>query len=421
MGLLSELKSNDKKKLFDSNDTFINYPTGILPLDYANGFWQEVHYDDGRVEYEPIIGIMGGTFTSIIGATETGKTTLADQIGYNIIKNFEDGLLFHIDAERTTLRQRIAQITGTDINDERINLKEENTSIEDVLEMITKICEVKEAGGERFKYEAPHHLYNGKTYKVYIPTVFIIDSVVSFTSKEYSVEDLGTNMDGARSAKALTRFVNNCLDRMKKYNITVIMISHVRPKVEANPYASSPPGIMMLKPGESVPGGMNLQYMCQNFFRINMIKSNAYTKEDVGFSGFKATIQIAKSKTNCIGTTVDVAFNGKIGFDPIYTLYEYSNSIGLIQGRNPYLYFQGLDTIKFNRKDFRNKFMEDKEFRDAVFTLLQPHLESLLGSKEVTTADRVRYGDLFPEEENEIIGSGDEPMEKTPQKVKKTK
>lgn len=287
--------------------------------------------------------------------------------------------------------------------------------------MITKICEVKEAGGERFKYEAPHHLYNGKTYKVYIPTVFIIDSVVSFTSKEYSVEDLGTNMDGARSAKALTRFVNNCLDRMKKYNITVIMISHVRTKVEANPYASSPPGIMMLKPGESVPGGMNLQYMCQNFFRINMIKSNAYTKEDVGFSGFKATIQIAKSKTNCIGTTVDVAFNGKIGFDPIYTLYEYSNSIGLIQGRNPYLYFQGLDTIKFNRKDFRNKFMEDKEFRDAVFALLQPHLESLLGSKEVTTDDRIRYGDLFPEEENELIGSGDEPMTKQPQKVKKTK
>ena len=65
--------------------------------------------------------------------------------------------------------------------------------------------------------------------------------------------------------------------------------------------------------------------------------------------------------------------------------------------------------------------MEDKEFRDAVFALLQPHLESLLGSKEVTTDDRVRYGDLFTEEENEIIGSGDEPMKKIPQKVKKTK
>lgn len=712
MGLLSELKSGDKKGLFDSNDTYVNYPTGILPLDYANGFWQEVHYPDGRIEHEPVLGIIGGTFLSIIAPTGCGKaqpddsmiptpngeirldqlkvgdlvfsvkgthtpiigiypqgnkdiyeitfddgrktrcsenhlwnirteddkhyvtkelrefmpdyiidgkykyltpmcpilqytfkdvpidpwvlgvllmridatkdiltiissddslpdtvakrchwtyrkteneysfesiddgpiitkeflesipeivdnrsgdfripldylynseavrmdvlrgigdasdaqmktapnladdiaklmrsvgfkaytrgfeysrtdvqlsnlrivkiekigngpqrcifvadsahlyitegyivthnTTLADQIGYNIIKNFNDGLMFHIDAERTALKQRIAQITGADINDERISLKEENTSVEDVLEMITKICDIKENGGDTFKYVPPNHTYMGETYKAYIPTVFIIDSVVSFNSKEYSVEDLGTNMDGARSAKTLTRFVNNCLDRMHKYNITIIMISHIRPKVEANPYSTSPPGIMMLKPGEAVPGGINLQYMCQNFFRINMNKSNAYTKDDVGFSGFKASVQIAKSKTNCIGTVVDVAFNTKLGFDPIYTLFEYASSIGLIQGRNPYLYIQGLDTMKFSRKDFRRKFMEEKEFRDAFFTIIKPHLEMLLGSKEITTDDRMRYGDLFPEDEQKkMIGSGI--INSEPVKVKKAK
>lgn len=620
MGLLDDLKANDKKGLFDSNDTFINYSTGILPLDYANGFWQEVKYPDGHIEHEPITGIMGGTFISIIGATGTGKaqpdstmiptptgytrldhlnvgdevfnrygkpvkilgvfpqgekdvyevtftdgrstkccpehlwsiidpndnsvkvvelqdiinnylgvhipmcptlnmdyintsklndnfiknmnknkfikydisnihdiervaqyveyarsrgflasidymdnytanihitradylsimlithvgkesqrciyiddpdhiyitegfipthnTTLADQIAFNIIKNFEDGLMAHIDAERTALRQRLCQVTGSDIADERIKIKKENTSVEDVLDMFTKICDAKEAGGKAYKYDAPIHAYNGKTYKVYIPTVFIIDSVVSFNSKEYSVDDLGTNMDGARSAKVLTRFVNNCLDRMQRYNITIIMISHIRTKVEANPYATTPPGLMMLKPGESVPGGMNLQYMCQNFFRINMLKSNAYTKDEVGFNGFKAGVQIAKSKTNCVGTTIDVAFNSEFGFDPIFTLYEFANSIGLIQGRNPYLYFQGLDTMKFSRKDFRHKFMEEKSFRDEIFTILKPHFEALLGAKESTTTERMRYGDLASDSEN---NPESKEMKKSPKKVK---
>lgn len=406
MGFLKELKANDTKGLFDSNDTFINYSTGILPLDYANGFWQEVKTEDGETYHEPILGIIGGTFISIIGATGTGKTTLADQMAFSIIKNFEDGLMYHIDAERTALRQRMIRIMGAHMDDERINIKKENTSIEDVLEMIDKICYLKESGGDLYKYEPPIHSYNGKKFKVYIPTVLVIDSIVSFNSKEYSVEDLGTNMDGARSAKALTRFVNNCLDRMQRYNITIIMISHIRSKVEANPYATAPPGLMLLKPGESVPGGINFQYMCQNFFRINMLKSNAYTKEEVGFEGFKASIQIAKTKTNFIGSTIDVAFNKDIGFDPVFSMYEFASSMGLIQGRNPYLYIQGLDTMKFNRKDFRRKFIEEKDFRDNVMAILKPYLESLLGTKEITEEDKILYGDLL-DENKEVIPSVD--------------
>lgn len=351
----------------------------------------------------------------------THNTTLADQIAFNIIKNFEDGLLYHIDAERTALRQRMIRVMGTDMEDERVHIKKENTSIEDVLEMIDKICSLKEAGGDIYKYTPPIHAYNGKTFKVYIPTVLVIDSIVSFNSKEYSTEDLGTNMDGARSAKALTRFVNNCLDRMQKYNITIIMISHIRAKVEANPYATAPPGLLLLKPGESVPGGINFQYMCQNFFRISMLKSNAYTKEEVGFDGFKASIQIAKTKTNFIGSTIDVAFNKDIGFDPVFSLYEFASSIGLIQGRNPYLYIQGLDTMKFSRKDFRRKFVEEKEFRDNMMAILKPHLENLLGTKEVTDEERIRFGDLT-EEDVDIIAAADATdvlIEAKPKKIKK--
>ena len=106
----------------------------------------------------------------------------------------------------------------------------------------------------------------------------------------------------------------------------------------------------MLKPNEQVNRGYAAQYYSQNYFRIDSLKSNMYKYEDVGFNGMKSTIQIAKTKTAFIGSTVDVCFNGEIGFDPVFSLYEYAKSLGIIEGRNPYLYLSGLSEYKFNRR-----------------------------------------------------------------------
>ena len=189
------------------------------------------------------------------GFIPTHNTTIADQMGYNIIKDFEDGLLDHIDAERTALKHRMIQVMGTDMEDERIVLTKTKTSIEDVLEKINRICEIKNNGGDLYKYDVKGKTYNGKTFRHYIPTVFIIDSLPSFNSKEYNVEDLGTNMDQARAAKDISRFYNNALDRMQEFNITIFTVNHIRPKIETNPYAVPPPGLMMLKQTESLPRG----------------------------------------------------------------------------------------------------------------------------------------------------------------------
>lgn len=395
MSFASELKANDKKGLLQSDDTFVTYPTGILPLDYANGFWMTTQDEAGNIIYEPVIGIMGGTFITIIGATGTGKTTLADQIAYAIINPFEDGIMYHEDCEQTALKPRIIRITGADPDDERVNLKKKDIYIEDVLEMMDTICAAKEAGGDRFKYTVENRTYNRKSFKVYIPTVFIIDSLPAFNSKAFNTADLGTNMDGARGARDVSRFYENSLGKMQKYNITVIVVNHIRVKVEANPYAAAPPGLMMLKPSENLVRGYVSQYLAQNVFRCNMVKSGMYTLDDVGFEGFKASIQIAKTKTAFVGASVDVAFNKDLGYDPVFSLFEFANSIKFIEGKNPYLHFVTLESMKFSRKDFRRKFLDEKPFRDAVLGLLKPHLEQLLGTKEITTNDQVRYGDLM--------------------------
>ena len=378
MGLLAELDGADKKGLFRTNDNYVMYPTGILPLDYANGFWQEITGEDGEKKLIPATGIMGGTFTGVIGATGGGKTTFADQMGFNIIKPFADGLLFHIDAEKTSNKQRILQITGASRNDNRIRLIKDHTTIDDVLEMVDDVCEAKESLGAACMYEVKTPGLDGKKFKVYAPTVFIIDSLPAFNGKDYNVKDLGNNADQLRAAKDVTRFYTNCLDRAWQYNLNFIIINHIRPKTDMNPYAQPPRGLMLLGPQEQLPRGQVAQYYSQTYFRINSKKSDAYNMEEQGFNGYRCMFQLAKSKTNMIGTSFPVAFNSASGFDPYYTLYEFADMLHLVNGRNPHLYIGNLEAYRFKRWEFRKKMMYEPEFTAAVVEELKPYLESLL-------------------------------------------
>lgn len=404
MSLIEEIDASDKKGIFASNDTFVNYSTGLLPLDYANGFWLNVNDDKEGPRQVPITGIMGGTFVSIIGTTGSGKSTLTDQMGYSIIREFEDGMLFHIDCEQTNLKERMVQIMGTTHADPRIRLRKDMVHIEDVMEMFNKICEIKEEGGNRYKYEVSDRSYGREKFLAYVPTVFVIDSLPSFNSMDnHSEDDLGTNMDAAKAAKDVTRFFTNCLGRMMKYNITIFTVNHVVPKVITSIWDAPPRGIMMMGKNEKVNRGYAAQYYSQNYFRVEQKKSNIYKEEQVGFQGCKASIQIAKTKTAFIGSTIDAAFNGPIGFDPVFTLYEFANSVGLIEGRNPYLYIHGFDNMKFSIKDFRNKFTGEPVFRQTFFSVITPYLEAMLGSKTVTKQDRVEYGDYAKAVEEQML------------------
>ena len=189
---------------------------------------------------------------------------------------------------------------------------------------------------------------------------------------------------------------------MLRYNITIITINHIVPKVVADRFSPPPKGLMMLKPNESLNRGYAAQYYSQNYFRVEGMKSNMYKVEDVGFEGFKASIQIAKTKTAFVGSTVDACFNGDIGFDPIYTLFEYASSMGLIEGRNPFLYVHGHPEHKFSRKDFRMKFLGEKDFNIAFMSTILPYLEAMLGSKEFTDSDKVRYGDFMKANDDQL-------------------
>ena len=392
--LIEALRANSKKGLFASDDDFVNYSTGLLPLDYVNGFWMtQVDPDTGEVIREPIPGILGGKLILLFGTTGSGKTTLGIQIGYRIIKDFEDGVFILADCEQSALKERMCAITNMDQDDPRMVLDVNHTSIEDVLEMVNTICTTKEDAGEQFMYTVENRTYHRKPVKAYVPSVLLIDSLRQFNPKNKDVVTLGTNMDNAREAQAIARFLDNVINRINKYNITIIYTNHIQPKIESNPYAQPPRGLMLSPQTETLPRGTRPLFLAHTAIRANAIKSNMYAKEDVGFDGFMVNLQLAKSKTNYIGATINVAFNASKGFDPIYTMFEFAKQCGLIQGKNPHLYLEGLPDMKFSRKNFAIKMMDDPDFNKKFMTTIKPYLEALLGSKEVTEDDRVKYGD----------------------------
>lgn len=405
MSLISALSAVDKKGLFKSSDYFANYTTGLLPIDFANGFM----YEKANGEKVPITGILGGTFITIIGISGSGKTTMADQIAYQIIKPYENGIMIHFDVEKTALKNRIIEICGAEHDDPRIILQKDHVSIEDVMDTLDEICEEKERGGDIYKYELDKNLFTdekGKAVKVYVPTVFIIDSLPAFNSKNRKDDELEGQMSGGREASQISQFYTKCLNKMSKYNVTIIAVNHIKSKVEINQFQQSLPQLMMLKQGESLPRGSAPIYYAQNIFRCNATKGNIYTLEDNGFEGFKCSVQIAKTKTSFIGSTVDICFNKDTGFDPIYTLYEFGQQAGIIEGRNPNLYFKDAPNYKFSRKNFRSKFIENKDFRENVFSAISPYLMALIGSKTLTQREKDRYvplDALLAEKDGKIV------------------
>ena len=398
MGLKQDLLKADKKGLFKCDSYFDCYSTGFLPIDYLNAFRVNYMRADGQPDSKLMTGLMGGKFITIIGYSGTGKTTLADQIGWSIcnsvpanadeetVRKFRENTMFiHVDVEHTATMSRIRELTGAsqwDV-DNRIILNNDNTYIEDVMAMIDQICQAKESNVDEYTYPVDGRPFGlDRPVKVYVPTVFLIDSLPAFTSKNADTSVLEGDMSANREVKQISQFYTKCLGRMQKYNITIIAINHIKSKIQINPYEPDKPQLMLIKNGESLPRGQAPIYYAAYLFRISAsgAKANFKNAEDDGFAGFKSYFQVTKTKTAFIGGNVPIIFNGQIGYDPITSLLALAMEYDMTSGNKNKMTIKGAEAYPFARKDFRMKFIEDEMFRLAIVNAIQPILDSFVGT-----------------------------------------
>ncbi len=378
--LIKSLKGGKHKHLFDSNDGFAVYSTGFQAIDAINAFAIPYTLPDGTIQTDIARGIIGGRFMTLIGMSGTGKSTLADQIGWNIVKSFPSGMLIHIDVEQTMLRHRLLETIGVlpdDPVNERIILDQENTYIEDVLTMIDDICVHKEALKDEVMYEADGKWFGKKTIKLYEPTVIIVDSLPSFTSSNSDTASLDGQMATNRDVAMVSQFYTKSLSKMNKYNITVIATNHIKPKIIVDVYNPPPAQLMLLSKSETLPRGQAPIFYATNIIRLYTPgKSSLIKKDEYGFDGFEVTATAAKSKTAFVGASCKLIFREDKGFDEAYTLLATAYDNDIVCGRNPYLYIKGDENHKFSKSNFGDKYKNDPEFREAILKSMEPTILS---------------------------------------------
>lgn len=407
MRLLDNLRSKDKKGLFEARFTGESYATGFIPFDYRNGYVMNCHDADGNViQQQHMVGVPGGCFATIVGKSGTAKTTFAVQMAVNMIKNFNEGLIIHCDLEQATTYTRVMNVTGSSASwlKEHYILQQGKSYIEDIFEMVMNIVAEKESMKDTLIYDTGKLDEFGDPMKIYQPTIILLDSLPSLATKESDEGKKATemygSMGGGRMAKVLSQFYTRLMPVLKPYNITIIAINHIKAKIEINPMMKSQPQLMYLKMDESLPGGIAPVYYAHML--VKFISSTKYTVEENGFDGNEVKATLLKSRTNKSGQTVTLVYNQLTGFSPEFSLYKFAEENNLIEGRNPYLRMVGSE-IKFNRKKFDVEFLTNEAFRNDVLKACAPALDAMLsrgitndnGESEVHTNNIIDIADFL--------------------------
>lgn len=254
--LLARLQSKDKRGLFKASQTSVSYKTGFLPFDFRNGYTVEVRdFDENVIETYDSLGIVGGTFVTIVGKAGTAKTTFATQIAAAITKPFDSGIVMHFDLEQALTYTRVKNVTGLSQRELKYKyiLKGEDNYIDDIFDVISEICTAKEENPDVFKYESGLNDEFGDPIKLYVPSVIIIDSIPTLSSKTKGKMEMEGSTYANRAAKDIAQFYKRLMPQIKKYNIIVIAINHINTKIEINPMAKTQPQVMYMKMDESLP------------------------------------------------------------------------------------------------------------------------------------------------------------------------
>jgi len=393
LGLLEMIQKQRKaeKKFDDIVINEISYPTGLLPLDYANGV-RITSYDenDRPIAKFDSIGIVGGTFVTTIGISGTGKTALAIDIAVCGIHKFgEMSAVDHFDLELASTMQRPLTITRI-----KPSLLKKTYAIyrdraaEDVVDIFKTHCQLKLDNRKLFTYKTGIRNMFGEEIEELYPSFSLIDSFAMFKSGELDlgkkkVEDITNNMQAATSAKFNKAILSQMLAYGKKANVGIIAVNHINQDVNTG-FLPKPSQHMYLSQGETMPGGTASLYLANNIIKLKLIKKYNIDKPDTmeyGIPGFLVEAKFIKSRTNASNVPVELVFDHRRGgFSKILTLFNYAVKNELLLGNNRGYYLPGLESVKFTKKTFKDVVIKSPEVLEALYEACKPHLETMLST-----------------------------------------
>ena len=383
--LLAALAVNDKKGFFVGETNNITYKTGFDTFDHRLGYILDVYNEDGTeiVDSYPVTGIEEGSITTMLGETQTGKTTIMTQMAYNIVKDFEAGFVMHVDLEKSISMARVVQIC----NDNPVKVRDKYkinatvTTFADVLELISTIADAKLDNKKQFQYDTGKVDMFGKKLIKLQPTVVLIDSLTQMQTSEDKAEEMEGLTLGGRKAALCSQFYNKLIPIAKKANILVFVINHVKDAVSMSMADKKKAVMYHQKHDKVVPGGKTALYLSHNICYLDTVsRKDIYSEELNGFAGMDIKCTFWKTRTNFAGSACPLVFNQARGYDNLMALLSIIKENGLIGGRNPGSYFKGAEEL--GKFDTRKMFEEMKrpEIQEALKLIAQPFLDAMLST-----------------------------------------
>ena len=409
--LLKRLRENDQDNLFEQSNSLVPYKTGLDLLDYRLGYKLVAKdMDENIIGNHDAIGVVGGSFITLIGKSGTAKTAMACKMAANIVKPYKNGLVIHFDLEgaMTLTRYRnLTNLTNKELN-EHIILKSDRTYLENITDTIMAITQEKAKHKKDYTYTTEFKNEFGENMDLYVPTVFVIDSIPQLSMKpeqkkvkakkgsgeeDYMVDniELGKNTYAMRVARDLTQFFKQYLSIIREYNITIISINHIHPKIQIdNPFAKSQAQVLYLKQDEQLPGGTATVYYANTIIKNVAVGSTKANIEEDGYAGFTVKSEIIKSRTNISGVSVPLVYDQNTGFSNERSLLYYAKEeLGVLNGgRRNSRYIGDNKDVRFDELNFVEEFKRP-EVKQVLMDAVQPHLEAMLFG----TSDVGEFGD----------------------------
>jgi RecA/RadA recombinase len=362
------------------------YSTGIDYLDYLVG---RINKDKSLS-----LGVNGGKMAYIGGFSGSGKSTIAIQMGWNIVKDDEDALMIIYDVEKSNSHNRVANLIGLNYDDDEYRALEERkiriintgTNTDDLQKTIREIYKVKMAaiGDVKFTAKGADEKTNWKKVRENItvmpPTVIIVDSLANLAPQSMDEEgEIRGETDPMRIAKSNNAMVKQIMNWIYDANIIIIWINHISKGIQMGYIKKDLRPIKWLKEDETLPGGSTAVFNSDFMIRMEQSKK-LETDKELFVKGFLASLILCKSRSNASGFNINLVFDQYIGIDNVLTNYLMLKENNRIKGGGRGFYLENLEDIKFTQKEVKEYYTTNKKFKKAFNELVKEELSLYIKS-----------------------------------------
>lgn len=375
----------------------VMYSTGFLAIDYLNGTTVHVESKERNFTYNSV-GVVDGSTNTIIGRSNSGKSTLLIQIVGNIIRSFPEAKLFIDDIEGSlpiVRKEFLLGLTPEELEN-KVDMRNSGITTENVFKRIQTIHDEKVKNRKEFEYDTGLYDTCGNRIFKLVPTVYMIDSLPMLLPEDLTEDDeLGGSMDASSIAKKNTMLLKKISQLCKEANIILFTINHILDDIQMG-FIPKAAQISGLKQGERLPGGKAAIYLANNMFRTDDSLTLKET-EGFGINGSVVTLTLIKSRTNATRRSIPLIFNKTEGrFDEILSLFQLLKQEGKFQGAGAYQYLNGAPDIKFSQKNFKSILESSPELQKAFAEECYSVLSSFLSdTRNVSKNENSLVNNIF--------------------------